>query len=80
MTSPSVVILTEPANCALADGQLLLQAVLQAQELSREGLPVSQAFCDNPAAAASFIEAYTNAFAGLQLQSPDLPLPSSSTR
>jgi hypothetical protein len=75
MTSPSLVILTEPANCALADGQLLLQAVLQAQQLSREGVPVSQAFCDNPAAAESFVEAYTNAFAGLQLQFPDLPLP-----
>ena len=75
MTSPSFVILTQPANCALADGQLLLQAVLEAQELSREGVPVSQAFCDNPAAAESFLEAYARAFAELRLQSPDLPLP-----
>ena len=75
MTSPSVVILTEPANCELADGQLLLQALVQAQELSREGVPVSQAFCDNPAAAQGFIDAYTSAYPELQLQSPNLPLP-----
>jgi hypothetical protein len=75
MTSPSVVILTEPANCELADGQLLLQALVEAQELSSEGVPVSQAFCDNPAAAQGFIDAYARAYPELQLQSPDLPLP-----
>ena len=75
MTRPSVVILTEPANCELADGQLLLQALVQAQELSAEGVPVSQAFCDNPAAAQSFIDAYASAYPELRLQSPDLPLP-----
>ena len=75
MTSPSVVILTEPANCDLADRQLLLRALLEAQELSREGVPIFQAFCDNPAAAETFINAYATAYPILQLQSPDLPLP-----
>jgi hypothetical protein len=75
MANPSVVILTEPANCELVDQQVLLQALLQTQHLSEEGVPVSQAFCDNPAAASEFIDAYAKAYPGLVPQSPNLPPP-----
>ena len=75
MASPSIVILTEPANCQLVDSQLLLEALLQAQQLSREGVPVAQTYCDNPAAAAEFMDAYAKAYPGLELKSTDLPPP-----
>jgi hypothetical protein len=75
MTSPSIVILTEPANCQLVDSQLLLEAMLQAQQLAREGVPVTDAYCDNPAAAAEFIDAYAKAYPGLELKSTELPSP-----
>jgi hypothetical protein len=75
MASPSFMILTEPAKCELVGDQLLLQAVLQMQQLSKEGVPVSQAFCDNPASAAEFIDAYAKVYPELQLQSPGLPPP-----
>jgi hypothetical protein len=75
MAAPAVVILTEPANCEHVDPQVLLQAVLQTQQLSREGVPVSQAFCDNPAAAAEFMDAYAKAYSELEPRSRDLPPP-----
>lgn len=75
MTSPAVVILTEPAHCELAGAKVLLQALLQVQQLSEAGIPVSQAFCDHPAEAMKFIDAYAKAYAELQAQSPGLPPP-----
>jgi hypothetical protein len=75
MTSPAVVILTEPTHCELADADTLVQALLQAQQLSQAGVPVSQAFCDHPAEAMKFIDAYAKAYPELQLQSSDLPVP-----
>jgi hypothetical protein len=75
MASPSIVILTEPANCQLVDGQLLLEALVQAQQLSREGVPVSQTYCDNPTAAAEFMDAYAKAYPGLEPELIDLPPP-----
>lgn len=75
MTSSAVVILTDPARCQFADTDALLKAVLQVQQLSQAGVPGSQAFCDHPAAAQDFIEAYSRAYPELQQQSSDLPLP-----
>ena len=75
MTSRAVVILTEPEQCELAGPDVLVQAMLEVQQLSKAGLAASQAFCDHPAAAMKFIEAYTKAYPELQLRSSDLPLP-----
>ena len=75
MTSPAVVILTDPARCQLADADVLLKALLQVQQLSDAGVPASQAFCDHPAAARKFVDAYSKAYPELQQQSSDLPLP-----
>jgi hypothetical protein len=75
MTSRAVVILTEPEQCELAGPDVLVQAMLEVQQLSKAGLAASQAFCDHPAAAMKFIEAYTKAYPELQLRSSDLPPP-----
>ena len=75
MTSRAVVILTEPERCELAGGEVLTQAMLQIQQLNKAGLAASQAFCDHPAAAMKFIEAYAKVFPELQLTAADLPLP-----
>ena len=75
MTNSTVVILTEPARCQLADADALVQAVLHAQQLNKAGVGASQAFCDHPAAAVRFIEAYAKAYPELQLRSSDLPPP-----
>jgi hypothetical protein len=75
MTGRAVVILTDPARCELGDTDVLVQAVLQVQQLSEAGLAPSQAFCDHPAAAMKFIEAYAKAYPELQLRSSDLPAP-----
>jgi hypothetical protein len=75
MTNPAVVILTDPARCQLAEAETLLQALLQVQQLNKAGVPASQAFCDHPAAAMEFIEAYSKVYPVLQLQTSDLPLP-----
>jgi hypothetical protein len=75
MSNPAVVILTDPAQCQLADAETLVQALLQVQQLNASGVPSSQTFCDHPAAAMEFIEAYSNAYPALQLQTSDLPPP-----
>ena len=75
MTSPAVVILTDPARCQLADADVLLRALLQVQQLNDAGVPASQAFCDHPAAAQEFVDAYSKVYPELQQQSSDLPLP-----
>jgi hypothetical protein len=75
MTNAAVVILTEPARCELADVDSLVQAVLQVRQLNEAGLAPAQAFCDHPAAAMKFIEAYAKAYPELQLRSGDLPPP-----
>lgn len=75
MSGRGVVILTEPARCEFADAGGLVQAILQVQQLNQAGLAASQAFCDHPAAAAKFVEAYTNAYPELQQRSLDLPPP-----
>jgi hypothetical protein len=75
MSNPAVVILTDPARCQLAEAETLVQALLQVQQLNKAGVPASQAFCDHPAAAMEFIEAYSKAYPALQLQTSDLPLP-----
>lgn len=75
MTSPAVVILTDPARCQLGDADVLLKALLQVQQLGSAGVPASQAFCDHPAAAREFVDAYSKAYPELQQQSSDLPLP-----
>jgi hypothetical protein len=75
MSNPAVVILTDPARCQLAEAETLVQALLQVQQLNNAGVPASQAFCDHPAAAMAFIEAYSKAYPALQLQTSDLPLP-----
>jgi hypothetical protein len=75
MSTPAVVILTDPAQCQLAEAETLVQALLQVQQLNKAGVPASQAFCDHPAAAMEFIDAYSKAYPALQLQTSDLPLP-----
>jgi hypothetical protein len=75
MSGRAVVILTEPERCELADADSLTQAVLQIQQLNKAGLAASQAFCDHPAAAMKFIEAYAKVFPELQLNGAGLPLP-----
>lgn len=75
MSNRTVVILTEPEQCERADPNMLVQAVLQLQQLNAAGLAASQAFCDHPAAAMKFIEAYTKAYPELQQRSSDLPPP-----
>jgi hypothetical protein len=75
MTAPAVVILTDPARCELGDADVLLKALLQVQQLGNAGVPASQAFCDHPAAAREFIDAYSKIYPELQQQSSDLPLP-----
>jgi hypothetical protein len=75
MSNPAVVILTDPAGCQLADAETLMQALLQVQQLNEAGVPASQAFCDHPAAAMEFIEAYSKAYPALQLETAELPLP-----
>jgi hypothetical protein len=75
MSGRAVVILTEPARCGLGDTDVLVQAMLQVQQLNQAGLAPSQAFCDHPAAAMKFIEAYAKAYPELQLRSSDLPAP-----
>ena len=66
MSNRAVVILTEPEHCELAGADVLTQAMLQLQQLNNAGLTVSQTFCDHPAAAMKFIEAYAKAFPELQ--------------
>jgi hypothetical protein len=75
MTNRTVVILTDPARCQLADADTLVQAVFHAQQLNKAGLGASQAFCDHPAATMQFIAAYAKAYPELQLRSSDLPPP-----
>jgi hypothetical protein len=75
MSNPAVVILTDPARCQLAEAETLVQALLQVQQLNEAGVPASQTFCDHPAAAMEFIEAYSKAYPALQLETSDLPLP-----
>jgi hypothetical protein len=75
MSNPAVVILTDPAQCQLAEAETLVQALLQVQQLNKAGVPASQAFCDHPAAAMEFIDAYSKAYPALQLETSDLPLP-----
>jgi hypothetical protein len=75
MTSRAIVILTDPAQCELADADMLVQAVLQIQQLNKAGLASSQAFCDHPAAAMKFLDAYTRAYPELQERSSELPPP-----
>jgi hypothetical protein len=75
MSNPAVAILTEPALCQLGGAEILVQALLQLQQLNNAGVSASQAFCDHPAAAMEFIEAYSKAYPALQLHTPDLPLP-----
>lgn len=75
MSHGTVVILTEPARCDFADPGTLLQAVLQLHQLNAAGVSASQAFCDHPAAAMKFLEAYAKAYPELQLRSSDLPPP-----
>ena len=75
MSSRAVVILTEPERCELAGPDLLMAAVLQIQQLNKAGVATSQTFCDHPAAAMTFIEAYAKAYPELQMRAADLPLP-----
>jgi len=75
MTSPAVVILTDPARCQLADADTLVKALLELQQLKQAGVPMSQAFCDHPAAAREFVDAYSKVYPELQQQSSDLPSP-----
>lgn len=75
MNGSAVIILTEPERCELAGADVLMQAVLQIQQLNKAGLAPSQAFCDHPASAMKFMEAYAKAYPELQLRAADLPLP-----
>jgi hypothetical protein len=75
MSNRAVVILTEPERCELTEPDMLMQAVLEIQQLNKAGIAASQTFCDHPAAAMKFIEAYAKAYPELQSHTADLPLP-----
>jgi hypothetical protein len=62
MSNRAVVILTEPERCELTEPDMLMQAILEIQQLNKSGIAASQTFCDHPADAIKFIEAYAKAY------------------
>ena len=49
MTTPAVVILTDPRQCQLAGTEMLIHALLQVQQLNEVGLPASAGILHHPA-------------------------------
>jgi hypothetical protein len=73
MTTPAIVLMTDPSRCNLGDVHYLVQALLEMQQMGEHVIP--QAFCDHPAAARDFIEAYVQAYPRLVLEDRAIPTP-----
>jgi hypothetical protein len=73
MSNPAIVLMTDPSRCSLGDFHYLLQALLEMQQMGEHAVP--QAFCDHPAAARDFLEAYTHAYPQLVLADGAIPTP-----
>jgi hypothetical protein len=73
MSSPAIVLMTDPSRCSLGDVHHLVQALLEIQQMGEHAMP--QAFCDHPAAARDFIDAYANAYPQLVLEDREIPTP-----
>ena len=73
MSNPAIVLMTDPSRCTLGDVHHLMQALLEMQQMGPLAAP--QAFCDHPAAARDFLEAYTHAYPNLVLQDRAIPTP-----
>ena len=73
MSNPAIVLMTDPSRCSLGDVHYLLQALLELQQMGEHAAPL--AFCDHPAAAKGFIEAYAHAYPRLVLQDDAIPTP-----
>jgi hypothetical protein len=73
MSNPAIVLMTDPSRCSLADVHHLVQALLEIQQMGQHAIP--QAFCDHPAAASDFIDAYVHAYPQLVLDDQEIPTP-----
>ncbi len=73
MSNPAIVLMTDPSRCSLGDVHYLMQALREMQQMGEHAVP--QAFCDHPAAAKDFIEAYAHAYPQLVLQDGGIPTP-----
>jgi hypothetical protein len=73
MSNPAIVLMTDPSRCSLGDVHHLVQALAEIQQMGEHAMP--QAFCDHPAAAKEFIDAYANAYPQLVLEDREIPTP-----
>lgn len=73
MPNPAIVLMTDPSRCNLGDVHHLVQALLEIQQMGQHAIP--QAFCDHPAAAREFIDAYAQAYPQLVLEDGEIPTP-----
>jgi hypothetical protein len=73
MSSPAIVLMTDPARCSQSDVHHLVQALLEIQQMGEHATP--QAFCDHPEAAREFIDAYAQAYPQLVLEDREIPTP-----
>jgi hypothetical protein len=73
MSNPAIVLMTDPSRCSLGDVHHLVQALVEIQQMGEHAMP--QAFCDHPAAAREFIDAYANAYPQLVLEDREIPTP-----
>ncbi|HEX5079810.1 MAG TPA: hypothetical protein VFV80_11725 [Geminicoccaceae bacterium] len=73
MSTPAIVLMTDPSRCNLGDVQYLMQALLEMQKMGEYAAP--QAFCDHPAAARDFVDVYADAYPRLVLEDDAIPTP-----
>jgi hypothetical protein len=73
MSNPAIVLMTDPSRCSLGEVHHLMQALVEIQQMGEHAMP--QAFCDHPAAAKEFIDAYANAYPQLVLEDREIPTP-----
>jgi hypothetical protein len=73
MSNPAIVLMTDPSRCSPGDVHHLVQALVEIQQMGEHAMP--QAFCDHPAAAKEFIDAYANAYPQLVLEDREIPTP-----
>jgi hypothetical protein len=73
MSNPAIVLMTDPSRCNLGDVHHLVEALLEIQQMGQDAIP--QAFCDHPAAASEFVDAYAHAYPQLVLEDREIPTP-----
>ena len=73
MSSPAIVLMTDPSRCSQSDVHHLVQALLEIQQMGEHAAP--QAFCDHPDSARDFIDAYAHAYPQLVLEDREIPTP-----